>query len=319
MRDVVIVGGGLSGLAAAVELAQYPLDVTLIEVKRHLGGSLQTIQQDNSILDTGAFAIQNSLDSDWLANLGLDNALFHLSDDIVAFKEGTGQLIATMKQKMTATRLMRMAVSSIGSLDNGKYSICMENGLMFDAQSLILAIPARYAERMFYGFINPITEALLDYHYDSIHRVSLVCKTDAIPENLPNPPDMAYSFIHRTTHPARVPDGYTLLQFGIRIEPERLSSDKQLVSFLCERFNLPEPLTSYVGYWAEADPISCFDATHTEWVQSIRAKLPTGVTLIGSDYCLEAPASRGINRLDERIQQGISAAHQILKRRNLKE
>lgn len=319
MRDVVIVGGGLSGLAAAVELAKYPLDVTLIEVKRHLGGSIQTIQQENSILDSGAFAIQNSLNPDWLASLGLKEALFHLSDDVIAFKEGTGQLISAMRQKVTATRLMRMAVSSIGELDNGKYSICMENGLMFDAKSLILAVPARYAERMFYGYITPITETLLNYHYDSIHRVSLVCKTDDIPDNLPNPPDMAYSFIHRTNHSARVPKDHTLLQFGIRIEPKRVASNEGLVKFLCERFNLPEPLTSHVGYWAEADPISCFDDNHAVWVESIRSKLPDGITLIGSDYCLEAPTSRGINRFDERIQQGISAAHQVLKRNNLKE
>lgn len=312
MRDVVIVGGGLSGLAAAVELAQYPLDVTLIEVKRHLGGSIQTITQENSILDTGAFAISKSLDSAWLQMLGLEDALFDLSNEAIAFKGGTSQLISALAQKMSATRLMRMSVSSIGALKNDKYSICMENGLMFDAKSLILALPARYAERVFYGYITPLTEALLDYHYDSIQRVSLVCKTDDLPENIPNPPEMTYSFIHRTKHASRVPAGYTLLQFGIRLEPGRIESATQLVSFLCEQFNLPTPLTYHLGYWAEADPISCYDDNHSEWVHAIRAQLPQGIALIGSDYCLSAPVSLGVNRLDERIQQGISAAQAMM-------
>lgn len=313
MRDVVIIGGGLSGLATAVELAKYPLDVTLIEVKRHLGGSIQSLQQNQTLLDTGAFAIANTVNTTWLSSLGLDNSLFELSDEALAFKEGTGQLISAMKQKISATRLMRMSVSSIGELADGRYSICMENGLMFDAKSLILAVPARYAERMFYGYISPITEKLLDYHYDTIHRVSLVCHSALVPDDIINSPDMAYSFIHRTTNTSRVPEGYTLLQFGIRIDPQRLSSDSELVTFVCERFNLPEPISYHVGFWAEADPISVYDDSHTAWVKSIRAQLPDKIKLIGSDYCLEAPMVRGVNRLNERVQQGITSAQDIVK------
>ena len=313
MRDVVIIGGGLSGLATAVELAQYSLDVTLIEVKRHLGGSIQSLHQNQIILDTGAFAIANTIDTNWLSNLDLEDSLFELSDEAVAFKEGTGQLISAMKQKISATRLMRMAVSSIGELADGRYSICMENGLMFDAKSLVLAVPARYAERMFYGYISPITEKLLDYHYDTIHRVSLVCDSALVPDNIINPPDMAYSFIHRTNDTSRVPDGYTLLQFGIRIDPKRLASDSELVTFLCDRFELPEPLSYHVGFWAEADPISVYDDSHRAWVTSVREQLPEKIKLIGSDYCLDAPMVQGVNHLNERIQQGITSAQDIAK------
>lgn len=313
MRDVVVIGGGLTGLAAACELSQHELDVTLIEVKRQLGGSIQTIQQKNSILDSSAFAIHDSLDRDWLEALELSDAIFPLADDVIAFKAGTGSLIKALQSKITATRLMRMAVSSIGTLKNGGYSICMENGLMFDAKALILAIPARYAERMFYGYINSITEQLLDYHYDNVSRVSLVCNTKKMRSHIANPPDMAYTFIHRTSHPSRVPDGYTLLQFGIRIAPQRLSSNEALVKFLCEQFKLPQPLTWHVAHWSEADPISCYEDDHTERVQSIRAKLPDGIKLVGSDYCLEAPVKYGVAHLDERIQQGITAARQVVE------
>ena len=75
---------------------------------------------------------------------------------------------------------MRMAVSSIGEVA-GHYALCMENGLVFDAKRLIIALPARYAERLFYGYISPITETLLDYHYDTIQRISIVCKTSDLP------------------------------------------------------------------------------------------------------------------------------------------
>ena len=312
MRDVVVIGGGLTGLSAAYELSKHDLDVTLIEVKRQVGGSIRTIKQDGCIIDEAAFAIRDNLDDDWLDAIGLEDALFPIGDDTLAFKEGTGSLIQALMTKITATRLMRMAVSSIGELDDGRFSICMENGLMFDAKSLILAVPARHAERMFYGYISPITEQLLDYHYDSLYRVSIVCKTNALPDEILTPPDMAYVFIHRTEHPSRVPDGCSLLQFGVRLDSHRVKSPVVLAAFLCEEFQLPEPLAYHVGYWRDADPVSCYEDEHRERVRSIREHLPEGIALVGSDYIVGASTSPGIVHLDTRIRQGIGAANQVL-------
>jgi protoporphyrinogen oxidase len=184
---------------------------------------------------------------------------------------------------------------------------------MFDAKALIIALPARYAERVFYGYITPITEALLDYQYDTIQRVSLVFRSAELPDNIPQPPDMAYVFIHRTEDNARIAAGYSLVQFGLRIAPERIESPEKLVDFLCEHFNLPEPVTYAIGFWAEADPISCYDDKHIQWVKAIRAQLPEGIALIGSDYTENAPNVKGVSYLDERIRQGQEAARQMLK------
>jgi protoporphyrinogen oxidase len=303
MRDVVIIGGGLSGLAAASELEKAGVDYTLIEVKRQLGGSLGSLELNGSILDKGAFAFVDNFDRDWLDSLGLHEPFFALSKYAVAFRQGSQALINALSQKITAPRLMRMAVSSIGELENGRYSICMENGLVFDAKRLIIAVPARYAQRLFYGYISPITEILLAYHYDHIQRLSLVCKTSETPENLINPPDMAYVYIQRTEHPERVPEGYSLLQFGLRIEPQRFASPAALIALLRQQFRLPEPLAAHLGYWSEADPISCYDDEHEERLAQIRALLPAGIALIGSDYGITAPNYRGLANLEERIRQ----------------
>jgi protoporphyrinogen oxidase len=313
MRDVVVIGAGLTGLAAAYELEQHKVDYTLIEVKRQLGGSIHTVQEAGFTMDLGAFAIADTLDKTWLDSLGLANDLHPITPHSVAFNHGTVSFVKAIESRLTAPRLMRMAVSSIGELENGRCAICLENGILLDAKTVILAVPARYAQRMFYGYITPITEMLLDYEYDTIHRVALGFHTDDIPAQIDLPPDMGFAFIHRTSHPTRVPQGHTLLQFGIRLAPNRVESLEQMVAMLREDLNLPEPVVAKMGFWSEADPVSCYYDSHAAWVQALREKLPERVTLIGSDYCLQPPAHKGIARLDERITQGRIAAQNMLK------
>lgn len=305
-RDVVVIGGGLSGLAAAYTLEQHGLSYTLIEVKRHLGGSIRSVAQDGFVMDAGPLVIADTLDAGWLSRLGLAEALATVPGGRI-FKRGSGALIEALAEKLTAPRMMRMAVSSIGETDNGRFAICLENGLVLDARSLIIALPARYAERLFYGYITAITQALLDYQYDTILRVSLGVPTDHLPERLRT--SMAYTTIHRITHPERVPQGHTLLQIGLRLDPARQDPALEaVVDHLCEALHLPAPVSQRTDYWPEADPISCYDDDHAEWVQAVRAQLPAGVALIGSDYSLTAPWRRGIADLHPRIAQGIAAA-----------
>ncbi|MCA9288399.1 MAG: phytoene desaturase [Phycisphaerales bacterium] len=50
---VIIVGGGLAGLAAAVECASHGLDVTLVEKNHHLGGKMNLIEEQGFSFDMG--------------------------------------------------------------------------------------------------------------------------------------------------------------------------------------------------------------------------------------------------------------------------
>jgi phytoene dehydrogenase-like protein len=50
---VGIIGGGLAGLSAAVELAGQGLKVTLIEANRHLGGKMNLIEDQGYSFDMG--------------------------------------------------------------------------------------------------------------------------------------------------------------------------------------------------------------------------------------------------------------------------
>lgn len=53
MATVVVVGGGIGGLASAVRLAHLGYRVTLIEQREHLGGRISEIRRDGFRFDTG--------------------------------------------------------------------------------------------------------------------------------------------------------------------------------------------------------------------------------------------------------------------------
>jgi oxygen-dependent protoporphyrinogen oxidase len=77
--SVVVVGGGIAGLAAAGRLVAAGVDVTLLERSGHLGGSVRTISFAGRALDVGAEMVVTAQPAavDLCAQLGL-------GDDLVA-------------------------------------------------------------------------------------------------------------------------------------------------------------------------------------------------------------------------------------------
>ena len=54
MKQVIILGGGIAGLYAALKCSQLGFKVTLVEKRERLGGNIHTVKKDNYNLDTGA-------------------------------------------------------------------------------------------------------------------------------------------------------------------------------------------------------------------------------------------------------------------------
>src|SRR5438270_10967435 len=50
---VIVIGGGLAGIAAALDCADADADVTLVEVRPRLGGAAYSFERDGLWLDNG--------------------------------------------------------------------------------------------------------------------------------------------------------------------------------------------------------------------------------------------------------------------------
>lgn len=319
MRDVVVIGGGLSGLAAAVELEQAGIAYTLIEVKRRLGGSTATQEVEGFLLDSGPML--HRVDDRmrlhrYLSDVGLADGLFSvpLPDAVYAgFTQGGGALVDALAKRITAPVMKRMAVSTLGQMEaaNGekRFSICMENGMLLDAKALVIAAPARHAERMLHTLVPEAAYLLQGYRYDNIARVSLGYRKDDLPQMPQEPPaEYPITTLHYTEHPARVPNGGVLAQIGVRFDPAK-AIPADLVGELAALFDWPQnPLAEHIAHWPEADPVMWVDDTHAATMQRLDTLLPPGVALAGSDYLVtqHTPA------LDRRLESGVRAAQRVV-------
>lgn len=308
MRDIVVIGGGLSGLAACHELEKLGARYTIIEVKRRFGGGIRTSLAKGFLMDGCAF-VYRALAESQLTALGLAGQQQTRGDGTAVLRGGSESLISALAKDLRGGRLMRMALSSIGRLE-GRFTLCLENGLMLDARALILALPARYAARVLYNLSPGAAGLLAEFRYDSLARVSLGAPQRDLPADIASRKTNC-AFILTTDAPGRIPDrDHVLLQVGLRSDDSEDS--QQLIDRASRLLGIHKPLVARVDRWAEADLLGVEPALHTDRLRAIRASLSNGISLIGSDYCRRETQNAGIARLDERMDMGREAARSAL-------
>lgn len=321
-RDCIIIGGGLSGLVAAYALQQHKLSTTLIEVKRRVGGAIQSVEQNGFICDSGqmAFApLDHPAARDLLERIQLapEQALFALETGGVAFRQGTQALIEALNQQLSVPRLMRMAVSSIGELSDapdGRIGICLENGLMLTCERLIMAVPAPHAARLIASYDDSVARHLFGFRYDALQRLTLGYRQGVRPLSLSDlPEDMSYVSVHsaraqRTPSPEGV-----LMQLNLRLDPRRATGERLLQEVL-HQLRLPAPEVWHVGTWATSDATSPFEDDFLERLVQIRRFLPPRIALVGDDYHGFARPRADLPRLDGRIAWAWQETHRLIHR-----
>jgi len=294
-REVLIIGGGLSGIAVAYALQKRQIDYTLIEVKPKLGGAICTVYQNGYIMDGVNLAHPRATLEPVLAELGIADAVYALDEERIAFVQGTDVLVQQLAKRLHGRIIQRMAVTSIGAHPYGTgYAICLENGLTLSAKRVVVAVSAPYAERIFRTLAPSISEQLLNYEYDPIVRVSLGYALNELPST-----DALGESITVTDHPARVPRGYGLMQVAWRIT-DATSSLNQVVDTVVKQLGGKAPIASFAHYWRESDPLT---VAKPEWNPSaIEQLLPEGVLLVGNCYRPHDLGER-IRFADHAIQQ----------------
>jgi protoporphyrinogen oxidase len=308
MADVIVIGGGLSGLSAAWQLEQLGVDYTLIEVKPRLGGSIISARREGFRLDGGPFILEKYGEWNFLAELGLQDALekvgIYRTADVVIFRNGTQTLIDRLAQKLTHPMMTRMAVSSIGRLDDGRYGVCLENGLVLEARAVVLAAPARYAERMLWTLLPAAAEYFMNYRYERIVRVSLGYRLTDLPTVPQRPQGSLFRYIEGYTFSSRVPEGHVLLRAGVRLDADPLVSSAD-AALAATRQLVPHaaPVCEWVTDWAEDFALTRNLPEHRQVMDLIDDALPAGLALVGSDY--------RARRLNEQVEQGRAAARQV--------
>ncbi|MFN8528461.1 MAG: FAD-dependent oxidoreductase [Anaerolineae bacterium] len=325
MTHLIIVGGGLTGLAAAWELENLGVDYTLIEVKPRLGGSIRTEQRAGYTLDGTAFVVEKYGAWDFLEPLGLADALRYMGryrdGRLAVFKQGTQLLTDALAARITHPVMKRMAVSSVGSLETGGYGVCLENGLLLHANGLILTPPARHISHMIYS-LSPEAALLLDgYTYDPIVRVHLgYLKSDMDPMiAVPDTP-AHIKYVETYDYADRVPAEHLLVRAGVRLVnspqgnaifplgvPLKSPSPPNFDALIAEvKTFIPtrvEPEMTWVYYWPEADPLTRHLPEFAGVMDQVDRLLPPNVAIAGSDY-------RG-KRLELQVNDGRAAARRV--------
>ncbi len=304
----IIIGAGLSGLAAASELLRLGLSCALIEVRARPGGSICSERRDGFVLDGGPFAFERETAGAQQPSPWPEAAFIELQQQeggrrLFALRDGSEALVTLLTDPLPAGALLtRMAVSSLGEAGTG-FALCLENGMVLTAPALIVAAPASRAWRMLYALRPQVGAALRDFRYDSITRVSLGYRRADIPLPVPAPPDTGFAFCHWTEHESRVPPGHVLLQMGLRMVPQHVLPQQLIVELQANMGWPPTHTVARVDHWPESHCLEVHAPEHAERMAALRAQLPPGLALIGSDY--------GAPQLEDRWRQGRRAARHI--------
>jgi protoporphyrinogen oxidase len=313
MNEVIVIGGGLTGLSAARALQAMGVSHTLIEVKPRPGGSIQTVRRDGFVADGAAFISEKTGPWPWLGDVGLSE-----TDDLidmgpyrhgrlVAFRDGTATLIDRLAAGLTATIMMRMAVSSLGMLDAGRYGVCLENGLMLEARGVVIAAPARFAEHMLRALSPEAALRLLDVRYDPTVRISIGLRADdaalfddrdSLARRLTGLSVSALAMDSWEMLPTRIPPGHALLRVHVRAADA--ATAQTMPGAVLQALDIRHPAFVWAHFWPEADHLMDRLPEHLANITAIRSLLPDRIAIAGSDY--------GARRLDERVADGISAA-----------
>ena len=299
--DVVIAGAGLSGLAAAEAVQQRGLRYAVVELKPFCGGRLHTVEQDGVVYDEGPAILADDIPRGWLEEHDL------LAKQVIVptgmlFERGHRMLTEALRRSLTGDFIAPQVVRGIEQPDTASASwlVCLKHGQMLSARGLILALPASYLQVLFERHLPAAAPPVQNHLYDSVHRLSLLYDSNALPDEVELPPDIMYPYLHRIDDTRRVPAGRTMLQVGMRIRTPKINF-ATFVGGITQHMRLPVPDAAYLSYWPTAESLTIYDDDYPQRMQQLRDVLPPTLRVVGSDTVVRTHPRRGVQPLWEII------------------
>lgn len=157
-QHVVIIGGGISGLSAAYDLARAGIPHTLFEKSPRLGGVIETRQQDDCVLECGpdSFLAAKPEAAALIKELGLDGELIGSNDSqrtTYILKHGQMVPLPEGIMMIVPTKVMPVVKSPL-----------LGWGTKFRMAAELLRRPRRYQDRSVAEFVmDHFGEETLDY------------------------------------------------------------------------------------------------------------------------------------------------------------
>ncbi|WP_377271970.1 NAD(P)/FAD-dependent oxidoreductase [Peterkaempfera sp. SMS 1(5)a] len=166
--DVVVVGAGLAGLAAARQLCAAGLTVAVLESARHIGGRTATVEFDGFRLDQGSHLLNTSY-PELSRVLDLDRLqLRPLAPGVLVHSDGRRHRVGDPRRPITRLAADRSAIGS--PLDKARLGAALARLAATPAAQLLTrpeltaaqALAARgLSARVMDGFLRPLLTALL--------------------------------------------------------------------------------------------------------------------------------------------------------------
>ena len=220
MTRIAVVGGGITGLAAAWELTRRGAEAVVLEGERHAGGVIVTERRDGFVVEGGPdgfLAAEPDLQQlaeevgiadrlvDQLARgsflwtgrrleplhqgqaaalLGIHGiAQEELHKGFRSFARGMADIIEALAARLGPALLCANGVTSVAPSRSG-YRIALTGGSVLEAEAMILAIPAWVAARLLAGLGVPQARELDDVIYHPSLTVSLAYRHEQVPGTL---------------------------------------------------------------------------------------------------------------------------------------
>ena len=220
MTRIAVVGGGITGLAAAWELTRSGAEAVVLEGERHPGGVIVTERREGFVVEGGPdgfLAAEPELQQlatevgiagqlvDQLARgsflwtgrrleplpegraatlLGITGiAQEEIHKGFRSFARGMADIIEAVAARLGPAVRYSSDVTSVMPSRSG-YRIALVDGSVVEAEGVILAVPAWAAARLLAGFGVPLARELDDVAYHPSLTVSLAYRQEQLPGSL---------------------------------------------------------------------------------------------------------------------------------------